>query len=98
VETSLLISHRRPIERRATPHALVAHRVVTASRAHSGRALGVWAGQRLSAGLWPSRPLWPWAIMRLEGIVHFSIFPGIYSNRIQIKFSLNLNLFKPIQT
>jgi hypothetical protein len=50
------------------------------------------------AGLWPSTPLWPWVAVRPEGIVHFSIFPGSYSNIIQIKFGLNLNLFKPIHT
>jgi hypothetical protein len=51
-----------------------------------------------ATGLWPSRPLWPSGAVRPKGIVHFSIFPGIYSNRIQIKFGLNLNLFKHIQT
>jgi hypothetical protein len=42
----------------------------------------------------PSKPLWPRAAVRPDGIGKFSIFLWIYSNRIQIKFGLKLNLFK----
>jgi hypothetical protein len=51
-----------------------------------------------TAGLWPSRPLWPWAAVRPRGIVDFSIFLWNYLKEIQIHFGLNLNMAKFVQT
>jgi hypothetical protein len=99
VKTSSPISRSHAVEHRATPRALFTHHAMTALWSCAGgvgRLKAATVGQ--FAGLWPSRPLWPWAPVRPKGIVHFFHFPRIYSNRIQIKFDLNLNMFKPVQT
>jgi hypothetical protein len=71
------------------------YRVVTARRAHTIRALTAFYRHGLAKGHWvgpqPRVLLWPWAILRSDGIVDFSIFPWNYSISVQIKFSLNLN-------
>jgi hypothetical protein len=49
------------------------------------------------AGLWPSRPLWLWAAVKPEGIVHFSIFLELFkwsSNQIRFEFEFISNLLK----
>jgi hypothetical protein len=95
VKNSSPISRHRIVEDRTTPRALDAHRVMTAREARSSHAMVVnrvaWASYR---GPWPSGPLRPWAVVRPEEIVYFSIFLWIYSNEIQIHFGLNLNLSK----
>jgi hypothetical protein len=85
------------------PRTLDTHRTVTMHRPCTGRAPGglgrpkavIWA---VRAGLRSSEPLWPWAVVRPEGIVKFLIFPWIYSNVIQIQFGLNWICSKFVQT
>jgi hypothetical protein len=89
VKTLPPITHRRAVELHVMPCVLVA---LWTRPCVVGYPKGAAVGQL--AGLRPSRPLWPWAAVKPEGIVDFSIFPWNYSNRFQIKFGLELNSFQ----